>query len=210
MIELHPKLKAAIQKTKLFTMIHHPLVVMAPFQENIDVLVEQANNMLEHKTAALIEAREKKDWSSYVWLHERPYRLQGFLEIHNLIPEEEYWPLFGQLWMDTEYPHINLKVWSELWSRPGAHQTMSWDELKVLAALPTRVHVYRGMAKRGDKGLSWTTKKEVAEFFARRFNPNGGKVAHAHVPKHKIRAWLDGRSEGEVIIVNQVLGVRYL
>ncbi len=63
------------------------------------------------------------------------------------------------------------------------------------------VTVYRGVGTNSHKGLSWTTDKGVAEWFAKRFSSNGDKryVFTGRVHKKDIIALFNGRNEKEVV-----------
>lgn len=84
--------------------------------------------------------------------------------------------------------------------------TLHPEEIKdFYESLPEEVTIYRGCAKEEfddmDLGLSWTTDRGVAEFFAFRFSePNRVVIAScAPVPKKYFTAVYTGRSEAEVI-----------
>lgn len=63
------------------------------------------------------------------------------------------------------------------------------------------VTVYRGVRVNNYRGLSWTTDKKVAEWFARRFGTNGHKcyVFTGTIKKKDIIGLFDSRNEKEVV-----------
>jgi len=62
------------------------------------------------------------------------------------------------------------------------------------------VKVYRGARVRhNERGLSWTTDKERAEWFAKRFNKKHVLLS-ASVPTDKIITAFTGRKESEVVL----------
>ena len=92
---------------------------------------------------------------------------------------------------------------------------MLTKERNILAKLPERIKIYRGMTEKeyysGDYGISWTLYKPMAEFFAfvypRNYSTNHLKkmVAEAEVAKSNIIAFLNDRTEQELIIDPGVL-----
>ncbi len=89
---------------------------------------------------------------------------------------------------------------------------MEADERRALAALPDPVPVFRGYARDGcERGLSWTTERERAEWFAHRFAGLDGepqaRVTVGAVPKAKVIAYLLGRQENEVLALPEDVSV---
>jgi len=88
---------------------------------------------------------------------------------------------------------------------------MSKREQKYLSILPEDLTIFRGMTvqefESGDFGVSWTLKKDVAEFFAYTYGRNQAtshlpKMVHElHVKKSDIIAYFGERKEYEVIYV---------
>lgn len=81
---------------------------------------------------------------------------------------------------------------------------MNEEELKYYNNLPDRVTLYRGCSTGENKrdstfGISWTTSREVAEFFAFRYTQKGRAVYSVEVDKKYIKAIFLEREEFEVI-----------
>jgi hypothetical protein len=202
---LHPDLVPFIKKGNLFPMIHHPLVVYAPYNENMNYM---ANRQYEAKTEAVKKAMNDKNWHHYIWLHERPYRLEAFIMIMDVLHEtpELYWELLHDIWIDCEAPHVNKQYWKQLFEKnlPSREKLMDADDRIMFINLPKVVTVYRGYDNpKHVGGISHTLELSVAEKFSRRFGKVGG-IAKAEVPKEKIIAYTNGRSEHEVIITNRI------
>ena len=97
-------------------------------------------------------------------------------------------------------------------NEPNRNTLMSRKEVSYLQSLPTQVKIYRGMTlqeyEAGDYGVSWTLKKEVAEFFAFTYGRNFStkhltKTVHEIlVKKAKIIAYFGERNEFEVIYIH--------
>lgn len=82
---------------------------------------------------------------------------------------------------------------------------MDEDELRGYDAMPDTLRVYRGCnrteLRRHVFGISWTTRQDVAEFFAWRFNAQDSSriVVATDIAKADILAYFMGRDEYEVI-----------
>ena len=63
------------------------------------------------------------------------------------------------------------------------------------------VTIYRGVDVNNYKGLSWTTDKDIAEWFAKRFVTNGDKcyVFTGKINKKEILTVFNCRNEKEVV-----------
>ena len=70
----------------------------------------------------------------------------------------------------------------------------------MLEDLPETITVYRGLQRNAStEALSWTLDKNVAEWFANRFD-NNGEVIKATINKKYIFAYINGRGEKEVVL----------
>ena len=214
--------------------VRHPLVTTIYGGEAHNAML---NMQLKQKRKALDEAIGTKNWSMYIWLHERPFRMQAFLELSNFfgfardahwkLTRKEYWSLLGEIWQDTEHPHVNLDTWQILWrttqfGRTGSgarreHYYMSDGERSVLNDL--RKHrlqtVYRGyhIPQGADQplmqGMSWTLDYKKAEWFSTRLKEDGRSsyVAIGQCVPSNIHAYFNGRGESEVVIDPQYVQV---
>jgi hypothetical protein len=163
------------------------------------------NQKLAAKKEALAEAEAERDWGTFIWLHERPYRLEALLDVRDAADGQEFWDLMGEVWLDSENIWQNLDTWKMLWDEPDSHKVMSEDEAAYLASLPDTVEIYRGICLRHEEmnedGLSWTVNPERAEWFSRRqANGNPSYVITAEIDKSSIYAYLDHRGEAEVVV----------
>ncbi len=59
-------------------MIHHKYFV--GIWSNHEMVISQANKVYDFKKEKVDEAIKDKDISSYLWLHERAYRVQSILD----------------------------------------------------------------------------------------------------------------------------------
>jgi hypothetical protein len=169
------------------------------------MLPGRLNEQYSYKRKALIVAASQKDWHTYVFLHERPYRLDALIHISETysLSNKKFWELVGSVWTDSENIYQNVKEWQEVWAtgRPNHQAAMTKDERLALAALPDELTIYRGAREDlNEDGLSWTTDRARAEWFAKRFNREGDAVVlEARVTKHDVLAYFTGRNESEVV-----------
>jgi hypothetical protein len=194
---LHPDLLPYFEKsTGEWEMLRHPLVYQVPFRSN-----GSANAQYAQKLKAVKEALGSWNYSQYVFLHERPYRVEAFKKIEKQLGIVNYWQLLTQVWIDTENQYAYLKDWKKLLSadRGDRNDMMNDEDKESLRLLPEEVTIYRGCQEGlNENGLSWTLDKSKAEFFANRFGKKG-IILERKIPKSDIIAVLTGRNEAEVI-----------
>jgi hypothetical protein len=184
-------------------LIHSPLLIPG----NLNALYRQ-------KTAALAKARAACDWHSFIMIHERPYRLDALQEILNdaddLTPGE-YWGLIRQVWTDSENIWQNYDLWVEVWQSgmPFREDVMQEPDQAAYKALPDIVPVWRGVSREdGAAGMSWSTDKTKAEWFAYRFSSMDGRLpflVEGQVQKTDILAYFTGRGESEVVALPEAV-----
>lgn len=194
---LHPDLVPYLeQSAEGWMMLRHPLVYQVPFFSN-----GSANAYYEQKRSAVEKATGDKNYKQFVWLFERPYRVEAFIKIADKLSNTDYWRLLSDVWIDTENQYAYVNEWKKLLSskRSNRHYMMTEEEDNTLRSLPAQVTIYRGCQKGiNEDGLSWTLDKSKAEFFANRFSKKG-IILERTVSKNDIVAILLGRGESEVI-----------
>lgn len=200
--ELEPYLST--HKSGTFRVLSHPLMVQAPYHPALNAVYnEQYRSMSEDAEAKLARG----DYVGWVWRHARPYRVDAFEKIAAKLSDEDYWTALAELLLDSE----NLWQWGTPRlrrlleaPRPGRTDWMMDDEERAtLAALPETVTVYRGYDRTNKLGWSWTTDRDKAAWFARRFATVRGsrpRIATATVPRANVLAYFRGRGESEVFV----------
>ncbi|PKQ46077.1 hypothetical protein [Confluentibacter flavum] len=138
-------------------------------------------------------------------------RFQCFLDLKQKLSGESYWYALRIAYTDSDnlFYHKSSIMDSFLCDEPFREHLMENDEIEYLKSLPDKVTIYRGMTKEelksGFYGCSWTLKKEVAEFFADKYNRNYSTnnlkkiVVKKKILKEDIIAFLNNRDEFEVI-----------
>jgi len=183
-------------------MIHHPLIIELFYQPGKCALI---NESYKHKKQLAEQYIAEKKWPNYIWLTERPYRLDALLMCQCLgLFGIEYWRQVGNVWSDTENIWQNLTRWKHIWSNESSlrHHCMDEEERAALAMLPDEIPVYRGFKfKRACQSLSWTLDHDKAKWFARRLLTKRQKpqVAHGIVKKSDVLAHFLGRNESEIV-----------
>jgi hypothetical protein len=194
---LDPELKAFLTTTRVLggRFVKHPLVFgPADYPGHL-------NRQLYAKKDQLKKAEESRAWLSWLYLHERPWRIPQLISLvnKNLISREELRRVLLPMWMDTEFPHQFRVTPLTLFTRAG----FLTDAPAVWDALPSTLTVYRGDSRHPKwTTLSWTLARGKAEWFARRWASikKPGWVWIAQLEKSKALAYIEGRNEAEVVV----------
>lgn len=216
--DLLPELEPYVRDSDIGPWLAHPLVHM-PFHEGMGGYI---NRQYEAKRQALGRAKGTRDWHQYVFLHERPYRVQAFVDLNDqgLLTDQEYWSLLAAAWVDSENIREFPDVWEELLSSDRDHRKwmMDADEVDAFDRLPDTIKVFQGHTVDRDDGWSWTTDEAKAEWFARRFarlENDAPLVTYGQVEKRHVLAYLTRRGESEVLVdpdhvtVTKVVALRW-
>lgn len=199
---LHEDLIEAIYTDGEVKHLKHPLVFSIFYTPLMNA---NLNKQYEYKLEAIDRALKEENYNTFIWLHERPYRLYAFQEISYKLEDDEYWKLLSDIWTDTENMWQNLDEWVECLNEDREGQTenfMDETERKTLASLPEKVRIFRGTLEGNAPGLSWTLDRKRAEWFARRLaRGNKPVLISAWVRRDDIIAYLSARNEDEIIIL---------
>ena len=167
--------------------VHHPLVV--------GILC--MNGLMNHQYQAKKAILDGEPWEPrHIWLYENPYRLQMLAEWYadGILDLPDLQKLLPEVWVNSEYP-VGATGQSEwlitLFRAAGFYSDNGWAAPKV--PMP----VYRGGHS---EGMAWTLDKQVATFFAKRFQ-DGTSLYSAIAPPEAILAiFMDARGESEVVV----------
>lgn len=144
---------------------------------------------------------EEENFDSFIFIHERPFRLEALVEVLFSIKKEDLFRIVEYVWTDSEDPCVNLEVWKYIFNY--------CEELGVLEDskrdLPEKFTIYRGTrAGIEDIGISWTLDASVAKVFSERFYTKRTDkqpiVKVKEVKKEDIFLFTDARGEKEVIL----------
>ena len=196
---LHPDLEPYLETDGVLgAQIRHPLVYQVPLISNGNV-----NAYYAQKKKAVEDALIAGAYGRFIFLHERPYRLEAFTKIADKLPDAKYWSLLSSIWTDTENGWQNIEQWKELFgsSRSSRSFLMDEDEQFGLQNLGDSFTVYRGCQEGlNEDGISWTLRREKAEWFANRFQKDG-VVLEKVITKQDAVALFIGRNEPEVVVI---------
>lgn len=197
--DLHPELVPFIEDTSIGKCLKHPLVISLFYQSGMNAML---NAQYKAKLEYIERAKTQKNWSNYIWIHERPYRLDRFSEIESELSDQEYWELLGSIWSDSEnlWQYGDSLGWLINRDRPGREFMMDEHEKEFLAKLPDEFTIYRGHQTKNRLGYSWTLSYWQAKWFSKRFNQKGQGVVKAKIKKEHVVAALLGRNEFEIVV----------
>ena len=206
-----------VAKMLLYTDIHYLDMgfVSHPFA-NFNIQMIRENNKTE-----LLDLTKNDDverWRKYLsekidtissvqqflMIIHKPY-LPVFLKyIKDDLSDKDYANMLYEIWITVEYPNHDINVstneFMSMFRKAKKKFLMNQEEQLVFDSLPETITVYRGIQKDATtNALSWTLDKNVAKWFANRFN-NNGTVVEATINKKYVFAYLNGRSEKEIVL----------
>lgn len=162
--------------------------------------INHFKNMRRH--ACILYQREY--FSALLFFLDKPIRLTMYQKLFNKIPDHEKFDLFIDVYSSVEYGFDRID--------PAFIRSVFEYRFKSRTWIPFKdqfphvgewVTVYRGVTEKSsplNRSYSWTLNKDVAEFFARRFN-SLGKVIVAETRPEDIICYVNSRNEEEVIIL---------
>ena len=126
----------------------------------------------------------------------------NFLHKYGIITDQECADTVYSIWTTQErFYNCGMAKTKMIKFMKMAEKTLVLPE--DIAKLPddSMITIYRGVKENDYKGLSWTTNKNTAEWFARRFSHNVDKVYlfSGQLKKKDIIAFFDCRNENEVV-----------
>lgn len=192
----------------------HPLYCNLLFGDNNQyqqINLPSPDEIVTHKYNQLKGAAEQKDIQQYVYLHERPFRFHALLDAKGWdLPNEVWYALAGSVWVDSEGPGINASLWRDsVFTLPNSLLTMTADE-RIQYDSINIITIYRGadVRKHARSGLSWTTNKEQAIWFAKRFSFARRWLASTTIKQSEIAAFFDRRGEEEIIVASNPKNIK--
>ena len=206
--DLDPELERHCVDTEIGMCIKHPLVFSIMHNPVMNAMVNRAFNA---KKKGIARALDDKNWDKYVWLHERPYRLDAFLDVEHHMSDRQYWELAGHIWVDSENIHQSLDQWRDIFednARGDQQYFMSEDDRKFMRLSPSRgglnpvFTVYRGFSQPGcEDGFSWTLSYDTAVWFANRLchSDETPMLATGTLSARDVFAYMSGRGEREIV-----------
>lgn len=199
--ELHNDLIPFIGESPLGLGIFHPLVHEIFYTPHLNAVINAGYLM---KKERLKEAEASCEWSTYIFLHNRPYRMDALKSIKSKLSKKVFWEMFANAWIDSENLWQNqsfIKSSFEGIDNIAEVQKfmMNKEEMNFLNLLPEKFVLWRGHQK-NRKGFSWTFSYWRARWFAQRFNSQNPQITCGTFYKKDLIAILFGRNEMEAIV----------
>ena len=185
--------------------VQHPFFnsIMGFDLETKEMFVMDTPEKKEKALRQHMEVIEKGETFGAMMYHvNKPWRIDILWHCQHYLTLEEFSEALGIFWTELEYPNAySIHRLIKMFKMAEKQKLMDDNEMKVLESLPETVTIYRGLQGKNAKvrGLSWTVKKEVAVWFAKRFAKKN-KVYTAVVPKKHIFMYCEGRNEEEVVV----------
>ncbi|RDH75302.1 hypothetical protein DVS77_26745 [Mycolicibacterium moriokaense] len=201
--DLDSELQGYLVDSLLGPVIKHPLVFSVPHSPQLNAM---ADARLRAKQDECRRAIETQQWSQYLFLHERPFRVHAFTRIAAELGDEDYWTMLSDLWVDAENIYEHQPLWANLLQDDARashrHLMMTEAERQDLAEHPETLTIYRGFNVDGRQaGMSWTLNATTARNFALRYGRHGHpQVASGTVCTAAVIAYLRARGEDEIIV----------
>lgn len=200
LLELRP-----IQKNEIF--VSHPFLttrVVMTKDKMIDIF-EDSDGFKEWKE--FFKKRiEKETRLMSLFLHiEKPYRLSVFSYTCDYMGEKDYGEILNMCWTTEEFnsnnPDVTKKEMVSLFKKANKQYLMEEDDYKTYLELPDKITIYRGVrSPKYKKGLAWSLDKDIATWFATRFESDEYYLYEVEIDKKEILAYFNDRDEQEIII----------
>ena len=154
-----------------------------------------------------------RNWIDALLLVRRQHRLAHLLHLIDQHGIASLLPAVGDVWQDSESVYADGEDWDWIWlrvirtrqgkPRKTAYRVMRPAERAVFDALPQELTIYRGyIGEDGEYGLSWSLKRDRAEWFARRYPTMDCERFIATMTISKSEAIAFFEREDEIVINN--------
>jgi hypothetical protein len=131
-----------------------------------------------------------------------------FSHLQNDLKDKDYWTVLGECYVMSSFSHSNYSNIITFFQskRSDRINIMTEEEKFEFDSLPDEIKIYRGCSeheiKSGNYRFSWTTKKSVAQFFAKRnaeIHSVKSSVVMKKIRKADVFAFFNRRKEFEVL-----------
>lgn len=154
----------------------------------------------------MMELIDRSDIGHLYLLINRPYKMTWFKLCREYMSEKDYAVYLKQCWLDEEDPNqdknVSQKEAVKFFRTAQKEYLMEPADLDYYNGLPDNITIYRGVSPgRARIGLSWTDNKAKALWFKSRFETDSeGLLLTATVPKASVIAYINDRSEQELVV----------
>lgn len=134
----------------------------------------------------------------------KPYRMLYLSLAFPYLSKKERSEIMHEVWISVENINGNINVSQieilKMLRKCNPKYLMGQENFKVYENLPDIFTVYRGLQENAQEdGLSWTLSKDVAEWFANRFD-NEGEIIEKVIHKSEVIAYFSDRDEDEIVL----------
>lgn len=190
-----------------------PIRVSHPFIEegvSFNLKTGEVINLLENeevlKKEKALRLKRMKNMSplQIAFCVSKPYRMLYLSLAFPYLSKKERSEIMHEVWISVENINNNVNVSQmetlKMLRNCNKKYLMGQENYEAYENLPDTFVVYRGLQENAQEdGLSWTLSKDVAEWFASRFE-NNGKIIEKTVHKTEVIAYFSDREEEEIIL----------
>lgn len=134
----------------------------------------------------------------------KPYRMLYLSLAFPYLTKKERSKIMHEVWISVENINGNINASQmeilKMLRKCNPKYLMGRENYEVYENLPDTFVVYRGLQENAQEdGLSWSLSKNVAEWFAGRFE-NDGEIIEKIVHKTEVIAYFNDRDEEEIVL----------
>jgi hypothetical protein len=175
---------------------------------NGKISCEDAENILFSNLIKALKTTGISDWSKIDTFLGSENVFKVFNHIQDDLTDKDYWTVLGECYVMSSFSHSTQELIKTFFNseRPDKLHIMTDEERLEFDSLPNEIEIYRGCSeyeiKSGKFRFSWTTKKSVAQFFAKRSKTMHGiknSVVSRLIKKEEVFAYFNRRNEFEII-----------
>ncbi len=175
---------------------------------NGKISYEDAENTLFSNLIEELRTTGYSDWSKINIFLGRENVFKVFNHLKDDLSDKDYWVVLGQCYIMSSFSHTSYEIIKSFFqsNRADKFHIMTEEERLEFDSLPNEIEIYRGCSeyeiKSGKFRFSWTTKKSIAQFFAKRNKGIQGvknSVISKRVRKEDVLAYFTRRDEFEII-----------
>lgn len=190
-----------------------PIRVSHPFIEegvSFNIKTGEVINLIEDEEALkkekTLRLKRMKNMSplQIAFCVSKPYRMLYLSLVFPYLSRKERSEIMHEVWISVENINNNVNVSQmetlKMLRKCNQKYLMGQENYEVYENLPDTFVVYRGLQENAQEdGLSWTLSKNVAEWFASRFE-NHGEIIKKMVHKTEVIAYFNDRDEEEIVL----------
>lgn len=190
-----------------------PIRVSHPFIEegvSFNLKTGEVINLLEDeetlKKEKAVRLKRMRNMSplQIVFCVSKPYRMLYLSLAFPYLSKKERSEIMHEVWISVENINGNINVSQieilKMLRKCNQKYLMGQENYEAYENLPGTFTVYRGLQENAQEdGLSWTLSKDVAEWFANRFD-NEGEIIEKMVHKTEVIAYFNDRDEEEIVL----------